>query len=69
MGFSRQEYRSGLPLPSPGELPEPGVEPMSPVLAGGFFTTEPPETLTFRQLDALTSNASDGSTQVTFHKP
>ena len=45
MGFSRQEYWSGLPFPSPGDLPDPGIEPMSPVLAGGFFTTEPPRTL------------------------
>ena len=43
MGFSRQEYWSGLPLPSPGNLPHPGMEPMSPVapaLAGRFFTWE-----------------------------
>ena len=40
--FSRQEYWSGLPFPPPGDLPNPGIEPMSPVLAGGFFTTEPP---------------------------
>ena len=46
MGFSRQEYWSGLPLPTPGDLPNPGTEPASPkspALAGGFFTTEPPE--------------------------
>ena len=42
MGFSRQEYWSGLPLPSPGGLPDPGIEPASPALAGGFFTAEPP---------------------------
>ncbi|CAI9152054.1 unnamed protein product [Rangifer tarandus platyrhynchus] len=42
MEFSRQEYWSGLPFPSPGDLPDPGIEPMSPVLACGFFTTEPP---------------------------
>ena len=42
MGFSRHEYWSGLPFPSPGDLPNPGIEPMSPALAGGFFTTEPP---------------------------
>ena len=41
-GFPRQEYRSGLPFPSPGDLPDPGTEPMSPTVAGGFFTTEPP---------------------------
>jgi len=38
MGFSRQEYWSGLPFPSPGDLPHPGVEPPSPTLAGRFFT-------------------------------
>ena len=41
MGFPRQEYWSGLPFPSPGHLPDPGIEPASPELAGGFFTTEP----------------------------
>ena len=41
--FSRQEYWSGLPFPSPGYLPDPGIEPTSPALAGGFFTFEPPE--------------------------
>ena len=42
MGFFRQEYWSGLPFPPPGDLPNPGTEPMSlesPALAGGFFTT------------------------------
>ena len=42
MGFSRQEYWSGLPFPAPGDLPGPGIELMSlisPALAGGFFTT------------------------------
>ena len=42
MGFSRQEYWSGLPCPSPGDLPNPGIEPTSltsPELANGFFTT------------------------------
>ena len=41
MGFSRQEYWSGLPCPPPGSLPNPGIEPtslVSPVLSGGFFT-------------------------------
>ena len=42
MGFSRQEYWSGLPFPSPGDLPDPGIKPLSPALAGRFFTTEPP---------------------------
>ena len=42
MGFPRQEYWNGLPFPSPGDLPDPEIEPMSlmsPALAGGFFTT------------------------------
>ena len=45
MGFPRQEYWSGLPFPSPGDLPSSGMElasPVSPALAGGFFTTESP---------------------------
>ena len=44
-GFSMQEYQSGLPFPSPGDLPNPGIEPASPVspaLGGDFSTTEPP---------------------------
>jgi len=44
MGFFRQEYWSGLPFPSPGDLPDPGIEPMSataPASAGRFFTTVP----------------------------
>jgi len=43
MGFPRQEYWTGLPFPSPEDLPDPGIESESPVLAGRFFTTEPPE--------------------------
>ena len=42
MGFSRQEYQSGLPCPPPGDLPDPGIEPAfltSPALASGLFTT------------------------------
>ena len=42
MGFSRQEYWSGLPFPTPGDLPNPGIKPTSPPLAGGFFLTVPP---------------------------
>ena len=45
MEFSRQEYRIGLPFPTPGDLPDPEIEPMSPespTLAGRVFTTEPP---------------------------
>ena len=42
MGFSGKEYWSGLLFPSPGGLPNPGIEPVSPTLAGGYFPTEPP---------------------------
>ena len=45
MGFPRQEYWSGLPFPTPGALPDPGIETASlafPARAGGFFTTAPP---------------------------
>ena len=42
MGFPRQEYSSGLPFPSSGDLPDPGTEPTSPASAGGFFTAESP---------------------------
>ena len=38
IGFPRQEYWSGLPFPSPGDPPDPEIEPTSPALAGGFFT-------------------------------
>ena len=44
MGFSRQDYWSGLPCPSPGDLPDPGIEPqslVSPALVGAFFTSLP----------------------------
>ena len=41
MGFHRQEYWSGLPFPSPGDLPGPGIEPIFPTLTSEFFTTEP----------------------------
>ena len=39
--FPSAKYWSGLPLPTPGARPDPGIEPASPALAGGFFTTEP----------------------------
>ena len=41
MGFSRQEYWSGLPFPSPGDLPNPGIEPGSPTLQADALTSEP----------------------------
>ena len=42
MGFSRQEYWSGLPFPSLGDLPDPGIEPGSPALEADALTSEPP---------------------------
>ena len=41
MGFSRQEYWSGLPFPSPGDLPDPGIDPGSPALEADSLTSEP----------------------------
>ena len=41
MGFSRQEYWSGLPFPSPGDLPKPGVQPGSPALQADALPSEP----------------------------
>ena len=56
MGFPRQEYWSGLPFPFPRDLPDPGIEavsPEAPALAGGFLITEPPgEACGWRGLDA-----------------
>ena len=42
MGFSRQEHWSGLPFPSSGDLPDPGIEPGSPALEADALTSEPP---------------------------
>ena len=42
IGFSRQEYWSGLPFPSPGDLPNPGIKPRSPSLQADTLTSEPP---------------------------
>ena len=76
MGFSRQDYWSGLPCGSPGDLPNPGTEPtslMSPVLTGGFFTTSATrEALAFQTGDALVTSgiihrwAGPGGGKVTY---
>ena len=42
MGFSRQEYWHGLPFPPPGELPDPGIEPVSPAMQADSLLLEPP---------------------------
>ena len=49
MRFPKQEYWSGLPRPPPGDLPDPGIEPMSPALVGRFFTTAPPGKLSIKR--------------------
>ena len=50
MGFSRQEYWSGLLVPSPGDLPDPGIEPGSPALRADALTIEPWKMSLFRML-------------------
>ena len=53
MRFSRQEYWSGLPFPSPGNLPDQGIEPGSPTLEADILTSEPPGKLTGLQRESL----------------
>ena len=53
MGFSRQEYWSGLPFPPSGELPNPGTEPLSPALAGGVLYDRAPREAPFLPLGSL----------------
>ena len=50
MGFPRQEYWSGLPFPSPGDLPNPGIKPTSPALQVNSFATEPPRNSTHKSV-------------------
>ena len=54
MGFSRQEYWSGVPLPSPGDVPDPGIEPGSPALRAGALPSEPPGNVRILLLYLLT---------------
>ena len=66
MGFSRQEYRSGLLFPSPGHLPDPGVKltsSESPALADRFFTTEPLTGSPIRILEPIAVSFSRGSSR------
>ena len=55
VGFSRQEYWSGLPFPSPGDLPDPEIEPRSPALQADALTSEPPGKLGKGQMGGLFS--------------
>ena len=60
MKFSRQEYWSWLPFPTPGDLPDPGIETsslVSPALAGRFFISEPPQNMYMRILATICINA------------
>ena len=50
MRFSRQEYWSGLPFPSPGDLPNPGIKPRSPALEADALTSEPPGKSEFKEV-------------------
>ena len=52
MGFSRQEYWSAVTLPSPGYLPDPGIEPRSPTLEADALTSEPPNEATDKRLNS-----------------
>ena len=58
MGFSRQEYWSGLPFPSPRDLPDPGIEPRSPALQTDALTSEPPGKQAGPRLDLASSKFS-----------
>ena len=53
MGFSRQEYWSGLPFPSPGDLSDPGIEPGSPAFQADALTSEPPGKRTEEDLGSI----------------
>ena len=61
MEFSRQGYWSGLPLPSPGDLPDPGIEPQSPSLQADALPPEP--TVIFCQVE-ISSNGTQAKTAV-----
>ena len=53
MGFSRQEYWSGLPFPSPGDLPDPGIKPGSPASEADALTSEPPSMMQLLKLSQV----------------
>jgi len=58
MGFSRQEYWSGLPFPSPGDLPDPGIEPRSSALQADALTSETPGKQAGPRMDSASSKFS-----------
>ena len=59
MGFPRQEFWSELLFPSPGDLPHPGIKPMSSTLAGGFFTNDPQSVEQGGPADIVKSSLND----------
>ena len=61
VGFSRQEYWSGLPFPSPGDLPNPGIEPRSPALPADALPSEPPGNLPAKAGDIRDTGSILGS--------
>ena len=60
MGFPRQEHQSGLPFPSPGDLPDPGAKPLSPVLQAVFTTDHQVVIIGFKETEILISLVSGG---------
>ena len=64
MELSRQEYRSGLPFPPPEDLPNPGIEPGSPALSGGFFTLSHLGSPIYTHIHIYYLNLSTGASQV-----
>ena len=71
MWFPRQEYWNWLPFLSPGNLPDPGIEPMSSALAGRFFTTEPQGSCIqhLKKWNYLVSRRSGVQTRVIYPRP
>ena len=69
VGFPRQEYVSGVPFPSPGDLLNPWTEPTSPALAGRFFTTEPPGKSTMEYYAAIFKKEKVTDIYMTWDEP
>ena len=59
-GILQERICSGLPFPPPGGLPHPGIKPVSPALAGGFFTAEPARKPPLQYRKCIQSNQMDG---------
>ena len=68
MGFSKQEYWSGLPFPSPGDLPNSGIKPGSPALQADFLLSEPPGKL-FRKAVTIQISLAEQERRLSFHLP